>query len=383
MDATRADLEYTAEVCAVAIEEGATTINIPDTVGYTTPAEYTAYLEGLYRLIPELKDVIVSVHCHDDLGLAVANSYAGVLAGARQVECAVNGIGERAGNCSLEEIAMLLRTRADVHGVDTGLDARELARTSRLVSRLTGYSVPPNKAVVGRNAFAHESGIHQDGVLKERSTYEIMDATEVGLESNAIVLGKHSGRHALRDALEQLGFRVEGNALNQAFKRFKEVADKKKQVTALDLEALVSDEMRESAKAYNLGWFEVEAGSIRKPKAKVCVVLPSGEESIAQASGDGPVDAIFVAIREAVGTDAELRRYSVEAVTEGTDALGEVTVVLRANGRLATGQGVATDILEASARAYVRALSNALEGAAIREAEEATAEAATERTPGP
>jgi 2-isopropylmalate synthase len=278
---------------------------------------------------------------------------------------------------------MLLRTRADVHGADTALDARELARTSRLVSRLTGYSVPPNKAVVGRNAFAHESGIHQDGVLKERSTYEIMDATEVGLDSNAIVLGKHSGRHALRDALEQLGFKVEGNALNQAFKRFKEVADKKKQVTALDLEALVSDEMRESARAYNLGWFEVEAGSIREPKATVCVVLPSGEESIAQASGDGPVDAIFVAIREAVGTDAELRRYSVEAVTEGTDALGEVTVVLRANSRLATGQGVATDILEASARAYVRALSNALEGAAIREAEEATAEAASERTPGP
>ncbi len=383
MDATRADTEFTAEVCAIAVAEGATVINIPDTVGYTTPAEYAEYFRRLYELVPGLKEVEVSVHCHDDLGLAVANSYVGILAGARQVECAVNGIGERAGNCSLEEIVMLLRTRVDVHGVDTGLDTRELARTSRLVSRLTGYSVPPNKAVVGRNAFAHESGIHQDGVLKERTTYEIMDATEVGLESNSIVLGKHSGRHALREALEQLGFRVEGNALNHAFKRFKEVADKKKQVTSLDLEALVSDEMRESAKAYNLGWFEVEAGSKREPKATVAVILPSGEESIAHASGDGPVDAIFVAIREAVGTDAELRRYSVEAVTEGTDALGEVTVVLRANGRLATGQGVATDILEASARAYVRAVSNALEGAAIREAEEATAEAATERTPGP
>jgi 2-isopropylmalate synthase len=383
MDATRADVEFTAEVCAIAVDEGATVINIPDTVGYTTPIEYSEYFRRLYELVPGLGDVELSVHCHDDLGLAVSNSYAGILAGARQVECAVNGIGERAGNCSLEEIVMLLRTRADVHGVDTGLDTRELARTSRLVSRLTGYSVPPNKAVVGRNAFAHESGIHQDGVLKERTTYEIMDATEVGLESNSIVLGKHSGRHALKDALEQLGFRVEGNALNAAFKRFKEVADKKKQVTALDLEALVSDEMRESAKAYNLGWFEVEAGSKREPKATVGVILPSGEESMAQASGDGPIDAIFVAIREAVGTDAELRRYSVEAVTEGTDALGEVTVVLRANGRLATGQGVATDILEASARAYVRALSNALEGAAIREAEEATAEAVSERTPGP
>jgi 2-isopropylmalate synthase len=383
MDATRADIEFTAEVCAIAVAEGATVINIPDTVGYTTPAEYSAYFAKLYELVPGLDGIEVSVHCHDDLGLAVSNSYAGVLAGARQVECAVNGIGERAGNCSLEEIVMLLRTRKDVHALDTGLDARELARTSRLVSRLTGYSVPPNKAVVGRNAFAHESGIHQDGVLKERSTYEIMDATEVGLESNSIVLGKHSGRHALQDALHQLGFRVEGGALNQAFKRFKEVADKKKQVTALDLEAIVSEEMRESAESYNLAWFEVEAGSRREPLATVAVTLPSGEESKAQSSGDGPVDAIFGAIREAVGSDAELRRYEVEAVTEGTDALGQVTVVLRANDRLASGQGVATDILEASARAYVRALSNALEGAAIREAEDATAEAAVERTPGP
>jgi 2-isopropylmalate synthase len=383
MDATRADIEFTAEVCAIAVAEGATTVNIPDTVGYTTPEEYAGYFRKLYELVPGLDGVEVSVHCHDDLGLAVANSFAGVLAGARQVECAVNGIGERAGNCSLEEIVMLLRTRRDSHGLDTGIDARELARTSRMVSRLTGYSVPPNKAVVGRNAFAHESGIHQDGVLKERSTYEIMDATEVGLESNSIVLGKHSGRHALQDALQQLGFKVEGGALNQAFKRFKAIADKKKQVTALDLEAIVSDEMRESAEAYNLKWFEVEAGSEKPPNARVSVVLPNGEESIAEASGDGPVDAIFGAIREATGTDAELQRYEVEAVTGGTDALGEVSVSVRANGRLASGQGVATDILEASARAFVRAISNALEGVAIREAEDATAEAAVERTPGP
>src|SRR5918996_1024093 len=383
MDATRADVEFTAEVCAIAVEEGATTINIPDTVGYTMPDEYTAYLRRLYELVPGLEDVVVSVHCHDDLGLAVANSFAGVLAGARQVECAINGIGERAGNCSLEEIVMLLRTRSDAHGLDTGLDARELARTSRMVSRLTGYSVPPNKADVGRNAFAHESGIHQDGVLKERSTYEIMDATEVGLESNSIVLGKRSGRHALQDALKDLGFQVEGGALNQAFKRFKEIADKKKQVTALDLEAIVSDEMRDSAQAYNLGWFEVEAGSQREPMATVSVVLPSGEESIARASGDGPVDAIFGAIRDATGTDAELQRYEVSAVTGGTDALGAVNVSVRANGRLASGQGVATDILEASARAFVRAVSNALEGVAIRETEEAVADAAAERTPGP
>jgi 2-isopropylmalate synthase len=381
MDATRAEVEFTAEVCAIAVSEGATVINIPDTVGYTTPEEYGEYFRRLYELVPELSAVRTSVHCHDDLGLAVANSFAGLLAGARQVECAVNGIGERAGNCSLEEIVMLLRTRSDAHGLDTEVDSHELARTSRMVSRLTGYAVQPNKAVVGRNAFAHESGIHQDGVLKERTTYEIMNPTDVGLDSNSIVLGKHSGRHALRDALEQLGFKVEGNALNQAFKRFKEVADKKKQVTALDLEALVSDEMRERSEAYNLGWFEVEAGTRTEPRAKVAVRHPSGEEVVGESSGDGPVDAIFRAIQEASGTEAELRQYNVEAVTEGEDALGEVTVVLRAAGRLATGQGVATDILEASARAYVRAISNALEGAAVREAEAATEEAARERTP--
>lgn len=384
MDATRADLEFTAEVCAIAVAEGATVVNIPDTVGYTTPDEYRRYLERLRELVPELRDVRLSVHCHDDLGLAVANSYAGVLAGARQVECAVNGIGERAGNCSLEEIAMLLRTRRDEHGLDTGLETRELARTSRMVSRFTGYPVQPNKAVVGRNAFAHESGIHQDGVLKERSTYEIMDARDVGLESNSIVLGKHSGRHALQDALTQLGFEVSGEALNQAFKRFKALADKKKQVTALDLEAIVSDEVRERAQGYNLAWFDVEASSRREPRAEVAVTLPNDAESVGSSGGDGPVDAIFGAIQAAADTEAELRQYTVEAVTEGEDALGEVTVVLRAAGRLASGQGVATDILEASARAYVRALSNAIEGAALREAETATAEAAGEpATPGP
>jgi 2-isopropylmalate synthase len=307
-----------------------------------------------------------------------------VLAGARQVECAVNGIGERAGNCSLEEIVMLLRTRRDVHGLDTCVNTRELARTSRMVTRFTGYQVPPNKAVVGRNAFAHESGIHQDGVLKERTTFEWIPAAEVGAEPEQIVLGKHSGRHALRDALEQLGFKVEGNALNQAFSRFKEIADKKKQITALDLEAIVSEEMRESAERYVLESFEVAAGSQRHPRAKVELRVPSGEKVAAEATGDGPVDAIFVAMRQATGIDSELRSYSVSAVTEGEDALGEVTVTVRAHGRLASGQGVATDILEASARAYVRALSNALEGAAVREAEEVAAEAASEpATPGP
>src|SRR3989440_898718 len=229
MDATRAEVEFTAEVCQIAIDEGATTINIPDTVGYTMPHEYTSCLQRLYELVPDLRNVVLSVHCHDDLGLAVANSFAGLLAGARQVECAINGIGERAGNASLEEIAMLLRTRQPDLGLTTGIVTTEIARTSRLVSRLTGYVVQPNQAVVGRNAFAHESGIHQDGVLKERTTYEIMDARTIGLEGNDIVLGKHSGRHALQQALEDLGFQVSGQALHQAFKRFKETAGKKKQ----------------------------------------------------------------------------------------------------------------------------------------------------------
>lgn len=366
MDATRADVEFTAEVCAIAVEEGATVVNIPDTVGYTTPEEYSEYFRQLYEFAPSLKDVELSVHCHDDLGLAVANSYAGLLAGARQVECAVNGIGERAGNCALEEIAMLLKVRGDAHGLHTGINTRELAKTSRLVSRLTGYVVQPNKAVVGRNAFAHESGIHQDGVLKERSTFEIMDATEVGLDSNQIVLGKHSGRHALREALEKLGFVVEGEALNQAFSRFKEIADKKKQVTALDLEAIVSDEMRREDGSYELIGFRVSAGTAIEPEASVEVSLPDGGSGEGTATGDGPVDSIFQAIRQATAVEAELREYQVAAVTGGEDALGQVTVVLRKDGRSASGQGVATDILEASARAYVRAVSNLMADSAVK-----------------
>jgi 2-isopropylmalate synthase len=361
MDATRADVEFTAEVCAIAVEEGATTVNIPDTVGYTMPAEYTAYLERLYALVPGLRDVVLSVHCHDDLGMAVANSLAGVLAGARQVECAVNGIGERAGNASLEEIVMLLRTRGDaVGGLYTGLNSHELARTSRLVSRLTGYVVQPNKAIVGRNAFAHESGIHQDGVLKERATYEIMDATTVGLDSNAIVLGKHSGRHALKQALEDLGFTVTGQALNQAFARFKEIADRKKQVTAMDLEAIVTDELREEVAGYTLEWFDVEASSRRPPHATVGLRSPEGQELQGSFTGDGPVDAIFRAINTATGIEAKLREFRVDAVTGGQDALGETSVVLELDGRSASGQGVSTDIIEAAGRAYVRALSNAV-----------------------
>src|SRR5215208_3221737 len=323
MDATRSELAFTAEVLQIALDEGATTINVPDTVGYSMPEEYAAMWRELYRLVPGLADVTTSVHCHDDLGLAVANSFAGVVAGCRQVECAINGIGERAGNASLEEIVMLLRVREAAHGLRTGVDTREIARTSRLVSRLTGYQVQPNKAIGGRNAFAHESGIHQDGVLKERTTYEIMDATTIGLEQNEIVLGKHSGRHALRKALKELGFEVDGAALNQAFKRFKDVADKKGRVTALDLEAIVSDEMRQSPQAYRLESFEVEAASFRAPHASVRIGLPGGEVVEGSFTGDGQVDAFFSAINAATGHEARLKEYHVSAVTGGRDALGE------------------------------------------------------------
>jgi 2-isopropylmalate synthase len=365
MDATRADVEFTAEVLNIAIEEGATTINVPDTVGYALPHEYAAFFARLYELVPGLSGVVLSVHCHDDLGLAVANSFAGVQAGARQVECAINGIGERAGNASLEEIVMLLHTRRADVGVHTGVVTTEIARTSRLVSRLTGYPVQPNKAIVGRNAFVHESGIHQDGVLKERSTYEIMDATTVGVDTNAIVLGKHSGRHALRQALEELGYRVEGQVLNTAFKRFKEIADKKKQVTAMDLEALVTDELREDLGAYSLLWFDVEASTRRPPHATVAIQSPEGEPLEGSFTGDGPVDAIFRAVNAATGIDARLRDFRVEAVTGGEDALGEVSVVVEYHGQSAGGQGVATDILEAAAMAYVRAISNGVRKARI------------------
>ncbi len=360
MDATRADVGFTAEICQIAIDEGATTINIPDTVGYTMPEEYTRFLTGLYEAAPGLRDVILSTHCHDDLGLAVANSFAGVLAGARQVECAVNGIGERAGNAALEEIVMLLHTRADaLGGLHTNVKTTELSRASRLVSRLTGYAVQPNKAIVGRNAFAHESGIHQDGVLKERTTFEIMDATSVGLEANQIVLGKHSGRHALKQSLEELGYNVDGAALNAAFKRFKEIADKKKQVTALDLEALVGDELQQEA-GFTLESFELNDKSGERPTASASVVLPSGSVAAGSADGDGAVDAVFHAINAATGLEVRLRDFRVDAVTPGQDALGEVHVMIEIDGESASGRAVATDIIEAAARAYMRAVTLAV-----------------------
>jgi 2-isopropylmalate synthase len=360
-DGSRSDVEFMAEVVQIALDEGATTINVPDTVGYALPSEYRAMFEQLYRLVPGLRDVVVSVHCHDDLGIAVANSLAGLEAGCRQVECAINGIGERAGNASIEEVVMLLRTREPSLGLWTGVETTEIARTSRLVSRMTGYQVQPNKAIVGRNAFAHEAGIHQDGVLKERTTYEIMDATTVGLNSNSLVLGKHSGRHALSEALKEMGFEIDGQALNTAFKRFKEIADRKKQVTAMDLEALVTDELRsEDIGGYAIDWFEVDDSSLRPPHAKVSVVLPDGTTAVGSFTGDGPIDAVFQAIGAATGIAAKLSEFTIGAVTEGQDALGEVSIVLEHDGVTGAGQSVSTDIIDAAARAYVRALSVAV-----------------------
>jgi 2-isopropylmalate synthase len=321
------------------------------------PEEYTRFLQGLYDAAPGLAGVILSTHCHNDLGLAVANSFAGVLAGARQVECAINGIGERAGNAALEEFVMLLNTRgADLDGLYTGVNTTELSRASRLVSRLTGYAVQPNKAIVGRNAFAHESGIHQDGVLKERTTFEIMDATSVGLDANQIVLGKHSGRHALQQSLEELGYAVDGAALNAAFRRFKEIADKKKQVTALDLEALVGDELQQES-GFALESFELTDKSGEQPRASASVTMPDGTSQAGEATGDGAVDAVFHAINAATGLDVKLRDFRVDAVTAGQDALGEVHVMIERDGEAASGRAVATDIIEAAARAYIRALT--------------------------
>ncbi len=358
-DATRSDVSYVAEVVASAINEGATTINIPDTVGYTMPNEFQKYLLELYERCPGLADVTLSVHCHNDLGLAVANSLAGLHVGARQVEGCVNGIGERAGNASMEELAMILRTRADdVGGLWCEVNTEEITRSSRMISRLTGYVIQPNKAVVGRNAFAHEAGIHQHGMLQNPLTYEIMDAKSVGLARSELVLGKHSGRHALQAALVDLGYELDRDEMAAVFARFKDVADKKGELSALDLEALMGDEMRvETTGGYVLSSFALAASSEGSPTAHVGIAGPDGGKVEADASGDGPVDALMKAIDAALGTNGTLLEYSVGSVTSGKDALGEARVVCQINGKTYTGLGVSTDVLEASAIAYIRAVN--------------------------
>jgi 2-isopropylmalate synthase len=367
-DAGRSDPEFLYEILTNVIDAGATTVNIPDTVGYTTPAEFGALIKGIKENVPNIDRAIISVHGHDDLGLAVANFLEAVKHGARQLECTINGIGERAGNASLEELVMALHVRRQYFNPFLGravnseepltkIDTRQIYKTSRLVSSLTGMIVQPNKAIVGANAFAHESGIHQDGVLKNKLTYEIMDAQLIGLTDNQIVLGKLSGRSAFRNRLQELGIDLNENDLNKAFLRFKDVADKKKEITDRDLEAIVNDEIKQTPQSFILERVQVSCGDNACPTATVTVILPNGEEVTDAAIGTGPVDAIYKAINRVVNVPNELIEFSVQSVTAGIDALGEVTIRLKYDDRTYSGYAANTDIIVASAQAYINALN--------------------------
>jgi 2-isopropylmalate synthase len=367
-DAGRSDPEFLYQVLERAIAAGATTINIPDTVGYTTPSEFGALIRGITENVPNIDQAIISVHGHNDLGLAVANFLEAVKNGARQLECTINGIGERAGNAALEELVMALHVRrqyfnpflgrpAESDAPLTHIDTRQIYKTSRMVSNLTGMFVQPNKAIVGANAFAHESGIHQDGVLKHKLTYEIMDAQSIGLTDNQIVLGKHSGRNAFRTRLKELGFELGDQELNRAFLRFKELADKKKEITDWDLEAIVNDEIQQTPARYQLEHLQVSCGDHAKPTATVTLLTPDGQELTDAAIGTGPVDAVYRAINRVIDLPNELIEFSVQSVTAGIDAIGEVTVRVRHDDRIFSGHAANTDIVVASAHAYVNALN--------------------------
>ena len=357
-DAGRSELDFLCRVIEAVIDAGATTINIPDTVGYNVPDQFGRLIKNLIERIPNSDKAVFSVHCHNDLGLAVANSLSAVINGARQVECTINGLGERAGNASLEEIVMAVRTRQDIFGCDTGLDTIQIVPASRLVSGITGFPVQPNKAIVGANAFAHESGIHQDGVLKNRETYEIMRAEDVGWSTNRMILGKHSGRNAFRTRLNELGISFESEEeLNDAFKRFKDLADKKHEIYDDDLQALVTDASVEAENEYvKLVALKVCSETGERPDASVTLGI-NGEEKQAHSEGGGPVDATFKAIESIVNSDSDLQLYSVNNVTNGTDSQGEVTVRLEKGGRIINGQGADTDIVIASAKAYINAVN--------------------------
>ncbi|CAE6939751.1 MULTISPECIES: 2-isopropylmalate synthase [Pseudomonas] len=357
-DAGRSEIDFLCRIIEAAIDAGATTINIPDTVGYAIPHQYAATIGELLQRVPNADKAVFSVHCHNDLGLAVANSLAAVVAGARQVECTINGLGERAGNAALEEIVMAIKTREDLLGVHTNIDTPHILSTSRMVSGITGFPVQPNKAIVGANAFAHESGIHQDGVLKHRETYEIMSAQSVGWHTNKMVMGKHSGRNAFRTRLDELGIVLAGEAeLNAAFARFKDLADKKHEIFDEDLQALVSETLAaEAPEHFKLVTLEVASKTGEVPDAKV-VISVAGIEHSARSAGSGPVDATFKALEQIARSEATLQLYSVNAITQGTDSQGEVTVRLEKGGRIVNGNGADTDILVASAKAYIDALN--------------------------
>ena len=357
-DAGRSEIDFLCRIIEAAIDAGARTINIPDTVGYAIPEEFGATIKSLIERIPNADKAIFSVHCHNDLGLAVANSLSAVANGARQVECTINGLGERAGNASLEELVMATRTRHDLFNISTGIDATQIVPTSRLVSSITGFPVQPNKAIVGANAFAHESGIHQDGVLKHRETYEIMRAEDVGWGANRMIMGKHSGRAAFRSRLDELGVSfATDEALNTAFARFKELADKKHEIFDEDLQALVSDSnSRATTERFKLVSLSANSQTGEKPTSEV-VLNVDGQEKTSKSDGSGPVDAAFKAIEQLIDSKASLQLYSVNSITEGTDSQGEVTVRLEKGGRIVNGNGADTDIVIASAKAYICALN--------------------------
>lgn len=358
-DASRSDWDFLCQVFTRAIAAGATTINVPDTVGYTTPAEFGALIKYIRENVPNIEQAVISVHCHDDLGLAVANSLAAVQNGATQVECAVNGLGERAGNASMEEIVMALQTRSDYFKAATAIDTRQIYRTSRLVSILSGIVVQPNKAIIGDNAFAHESGIHQHGVLNNPLTYEIMRPETIGLSRNALVLGKLSGRHAFEERLKDLGYDIDKEKITGLFAKFKELADRKKVVFDKDIEALLSEKIATQPEWYRLVSYHVVSGNQMTATASVRVESATGPSEQA-ACGDGPVDAAFKAIEKAVGFDVCLKDYQIKAVTSGEDALGEATVWLEQDGKVFSGRGLSTDVIEASAKAYVSAINKLL-----------------------
>jgi 2-isopropylmalate synthase len=358
-DASRSEHDFLCRVVESAIKAGARTVNIPDTVGYAVPEEFAALIAMLFNRVPNIDRAVISVHCHNDLGLAVANSLAAVGAGARQVECTVNGLGERAGNCAMEEVVMALKTRHDRMPFETGVNSEYINRASRLVSAITGFMVQPNKAIVGANAFAHESGIHQDGMLKHAGTYEIMTPQSVGLTRSTLVMGKHSGRHAFRVKLKELGFELGDNALNDAFRRFKDLADRKKDVFDEDLIALVDDTIQHDAERIQFVSLQVVAGS-KGPQTAELELTVDGAPRAAKTEGNGPVDAIFNGIKMLVPNDARLQLYQVHAVTGGTDAQAEVTVRLEEDGKTVNGQGADPDTLVASARAYIHALNKLL-----------------------
>jgi len=361
-DACRSEMPFLVEILVAVIEAGATTLNIPDTVGYALPYEYGRLIAQLKSDVTGIDKCVISTHCHNDLGMAVANSLAGVRNGARQVECTVNGLGERAGNAALEEIVMAIHTRADFFAqagsrLRTNINTKEIHRTSQLVSHLTGFVIQPNKAVVGANAFAHEAGVHVDGVLKERTTYEIMTPESIGLVGSRMVLGRHTGRHGFADRCKQLGYKLTKQELEQAYQRFLEIADKKKEVFDEDLAAIINDEIRVVVEhTYELMYLHVACGTGTLPTASVKVKIKD-EVKQAAACGDGPVDAAYEAIREATGLSPKLESYSIRAITGGKEALGEATVRITENGRTFIGRGISTDIIEASAKAYVDAIN--------------------------